>query len=91
MVAKLPDERIGMLFVFRTFDRVSYALILSSQDPVKPGDRFLLCSDGLTDGLWDYQIEEVLRATTTPGKSAENSVTALTSTVAAMLIPQWQT
>lgn len=37
---KLPDERIGMLFVFRTFDRVSYALILSSQDPVKPGDRF---------------------------------------------------
>jgi LysM repeat protein len=37
---KLPDERIGMLFVFRTFERVSYALILTSQDPVKPGDRF---------------------------------------------------
>jgi LysM repeat protein len=37
---KLPDERTGMLFVFRTFDRVSYALILSAQDPVKPGDRF---------------------------------------------------
>jgi LysM repeat protein len=39
-VMRLPDERIGMLFVFRTFERVSYALILSSQDPVKPGDRF---------------------------------------------------
>ncbi len=37
---KLPDERIGTLFVFRVFDRVSYALILQSEDPVKPGDRF---------------------------------------------------
>jgi len=37
---KLPDERIGTLFVFRTFERVSYALILQSEDPVKPGDRF---------------------------------------------------
>jgi hypothetical protein len=37
---KLPDERHGLLFVFRTFQRVSYALILSVQEPVKPGDRF---------------------------------------------------
>ena len=37
---KLPDERHGMLFVFRVFDRMSYALILSVQNPVKPGDRF---------------------------------------------------
>ncbi len=37
---KLPDERVGMLFVFRTFDRTSYALIINSQDPVKRGDRF---------------------------------------------------
>lgn len=37
---KLPDERIGTLFVFRTFERVSYALIIESQDPVKSGDRF---------------------------------------------------
>jgi LysM repeat protein len=37
---KLPDERIGTLFVFRVFDRVSYALILQSEDPVKAGDRF---------------------------------------------------
>ena len=39
-VIKLPDERHGLLFVFRVFDRMSYALILSVQDPVKPGDRF---------------------------------------------------
>lgn len=37
---KLPDERHGMLFVFRVFDRMSYALILTVKDPVRPGDRF---------------------------------------------------
>ena len=37
---KLPDERHGLLFVFRVFDRVSYALIFSVQDPVRAGDRF---------------------------------------------------
>ncbi len=37
---KLPDERHGVLFVFRVFDRMSYALILSAQIPVKTGDRF---------------------------------------------------
>ena len=36
----LPDERHGMLFVFRVFDRMSYALILSVKNPVSPGDRF---------------------------------------------------
>jgi hypothetical protein len=29
-----------VLFVFRVFKRMSYALILSVQDPVKVGDRF---------------------------------------------------
>ncbi len=37
---KLPDERHGLLFVFRVFNRMSYALILSVKEPVKPGDRF---------------------------------------------------
>ena len=37
---KLPDERHGLLFVFRVFDRMSYALILSVKEPVAAGDRF---------------------------------------------------
>ena len=37
---QLPDEPSGLLFVFRVFERVSYALILSALDPVRPGDRF---------------------------------------------------
>jgi len=31
---KLPDERYGLVFVFRTFDRVSYALVMSASRPV---------------------------------------------------------
>ncbi len=37
---KLPDERHGLLFVFRVFDRMSYALILTVNEPVRPGDRY---------------------------------------------------
>lgn len=39
-VIKLPDERHGTLFVFRVFDRMSYALVMSVQEPVRRGDRF---------------------------------------------------
>ena len=36
---KLPDERNGLLMVFRPFERVSYALILEIKTGVKIGDR----------------------------------------------------
>ncbi len=32
------DERTGLLFVFRTFDRVAFAVLLNTTDPVRPGD-----------------------------------------------------
>jgi hypothetical protein len=38
---KLPDERNGLLMVFRTFERVSYALVLDISSGVKVGDRLV--------------------------------------------------
>lgn len=37
---RLPGERNGLMMVFRTFDRVSYALVLQIEDGVQVGDRF---------------------------------------------------
>ena len=36
---KLPNERNGLLMVFRTYEKLSYALILEIKDPVRVGDR----------------------------------------------------
>jgi hypothetical protein len=35
---KLPDERAGLLMVFRTFDHLAYGLVLEVTDAVKIGD-----------------------------------------------------
>ncbi len=34
----VPDERTGILMVFRTFERVSYAIVLNTTDTVRIGD-----------------------------------------------------
>ncbi len=34
----VPDERIGLMFVFRVFDRVAFALVLNTTDPVVVGN-----------------------------------------------------
>ena len=38
---KLPSESNGVVMVFRTFDRVAYALILDVRTPVRVGDRLV--------------------------------------------------
>ena len=40
-VMQLPDERNGLLMVFRTFDRVSYGLILDITTGVRVGDKLV--------------------------------------------------
>jgi len=35
---ELPNERAGLAFVFRTFDRVSYALVMRITRPIRPLD-----------------------------------------------------
>jgi hypothetical protein len=35
---ELPDERAGLSFVFRVFDRVSYALVMNVTRPISPFD-----------------------------------------------------
>jgi hypothetical protein len=37
---RLPSERNGLMMVFRTFDNLSYALVLQITDGVRIGDRF---------------------------------------------------
>ncbi len=32
----------------------------------EPGDRFLICSDGLVDGLWDHRIQDAIRSQPSP-------------------------
>jgi LysM repeat protein len=40
-LVRLPDERNGLMMVFRPFERLSYALILQINDGVKIGDRVI--------------------------------------------------
>ncbi len=35
---KLPNERYGLIFVFRTFERISYALVLDAARPISTND-----------------------------------------------------
>jgi hypothetical protein len=36
---KLPDERVGLLMIFRTFDKISYGLIMNTSDAVYTEDK----------------------------------------------------
>ena len=34
----IPAERVGLVFVFRTFERISYALVVQADATVEPND-----------------------------------------------------
>jgi hypothetical protein len=38
----LPSEFVGHVMIFRTFDHVSYGLVMDAQGPVKLGDKLEL-------------------------------------------------
>ena len=40
--------------------------------PVQDGDRFLICSDGLIDGVWERHISDALATSTCPAETAHN-------------------
>ncbi len=42
----------------------------------QPGDRFLICSDGLVDGLWDHRLESLIRSPS-PEESGSTSAQRL--------------
>ena len=61
----IPEERYALVFVFRVFNGVSYALVLESSKPVTVGDsckKSVIDQDGLA--AW-------LRLTLTPGIGGE--------------------
>lgn len=35
---KLPDERVGLMMVFRVFDRISYGIVMQASEPVNTKD-----------------------------------------------------
>lgn len=40
--------------------------------PFQSGDRFLICSDGIIDGLWERHIKDALASLTDPAETAAN-------------------
>ena len=45
----------------------------------RPGDRFVICSDGVVDGLWDRELEEIAR-NSTPNANSDSIAKQLVAT-----------
>lgn len=67
---KLPDEQVGLAFVFRTFPGISYALIQRGTKAVEVGDRASSPSDALDLTIPTERQSEVEQLLRTPARTA---------------------
>jgi protein phosphatase len=62
-------------FRLRLFDSEADALAEGNQGTqIRPGDTYLLCSDGLTDLVWNDEIAEAIRSKTSPRAAAQTLI-----------------
>lgn len=62
-------------FRLRLFDSEASALAEGNQGmQIRPGDTFLICSDGLTDLVWNDEIAEVIRSKSNPKAAAQELI-----------------
>ena len=62
-------------FRLRLYDSEADALADSNQGTqIRPGDTFLICSDGLTDLVWNDEIAEIIRSKSNPKAAAQELV-----------------
>jgi protein phosphatase len=62
-------------FRLRLYDSEADALAEGNQGTqIRPGDTFLICSDGLTDLVWNDEIAEVIRSKTNPKAAAQELI-----------------
>ena len=50
--------------------------------PIEPGDRLLLCSDGVTEGIWDRGLDELIRDPAAPQQSRSAATRVVETAVA---------
>lgn len=62
-------------FRLRLYDSEADALAEGNQGTqIRPGDTFLICSDGLTDLVWNDEIAEAIRSKTSPKAAAQTLI-----------------
>lgn len=62
-------------FRLRLYDSEADALAEANQGmQIRPGDTFLICSDGLTDLVWNDEIAEVIRSKSNPKAAAQQLI-----------------
>ena len=62
-------------FRLRLYDSEADALADSNQGTqIRPGDTFLICSDGLTDLVWNDEIAEIIRSKSNPKAATQELI-----------------